>query len=108
MGDHDHGVWLPGVGPVVDIGGDVGALVLYTDERFEDREIEISPVGDVSRRTHTAIHRRSIGDRVVFAGLYPALAAGTYRIWADDPSLPDRVTIVGGEVAEVDWRTVRD
>jgi hypothetical protein len=104
MSEHENGDWLPGVGSVLDIGGDVGALVLYTDEQFVDREIEISPLGDESRRVHTAIHERRVGDRVLFAGVYPQLEAGTYRIWTDDPSLPDRVAIVGGEVAEIDWR----
>jgi len=40
----------------------------------------------------------------VYAGIYPELPAGRYRIWADRAGLTDRVTIVGGEVAEVDWR----
>jgi hypothetical protein len=44
---------------------------------------------------------------VTYAGIYPELTAGTYRIWGDNPSLPDRVTIIGGEVAEVDWRRTR-
>jgi hypothetical protein len=96
------------VGSVLDIGGDIGALILYTDERFLDSEIEVSPVDDESRRVHTAIHERRVGERVLFAGVYPELAAGTYRIWTDDASLPDRVTIVGGEVVEMDWRVVRD
>jgi len=108
MGEHEHEGWLPGVGSVLDIGGDIGALILYTDERFLDSEIEVSPVGDDERRVHTAIHERRVGERVVFAGVYPELAAGTYRIWTDDPALPDRVTIVGGEVAEVDWRAAGD
>jgi hypothetical protein len=108
MSEHEHDHWLPGVGSVLDIGGDIGALILYTDERFLDREIEVSPVGDDSRRVHTAIHERRVGERVLFAGVYPELAAGTYRIWTDDASLPDRVTIVGGEVAELDWRVVLD
>ena len=108
MGEHEQEGWLPGVGSVLDIGGDIGALILYTEERFLDREIEVSPVGDDERRIHTAIHERRVGERVVFAGVYPELAAGTYRIWTDDPALPDRVTIVGGEVAEVDWRAAGD
>jgi hypothetical protein len=107
MSEHEHGDWRPGVGSVVDIGGNVGALVLFTDERFLDREIEISPIGDETRRTHTAIHQRVVGGRLLFAGVYPDLPAGNYRIWIDDPSLPDQVTIRGGEVTEVDWRTVR-
>ena len=44
---------------------------------------------------------------MTYAGIYPELRAGAYRIWTDDPTLPDRVTIVGGEVAEVDWRRSR-
>ena len=114
---------------VLDIGGDIGALILYADADYLDREIEISPLdGDEhehthedahepdhehehghehGHRTHTAIHERRSGGAITYAGIYPELRAGTYRIWADDPSLPDRVTIVGGEVAEVDWRRGR-
>lgn len=122
---------------VLDIGGDIGALILYTDPEYDEREIEVSPIdehdhehepahdhhhahehghGDEHRRdhdqdrgqrTHTAIHERRSGRSVTYAGIYPELKAGTYRIWADDPSLPDRVMIVGGEVAEIDWRRQR-
>jgi hypothetical protein len=105
---HENGEWLPGIGSVLDIGGDVGALVLYTDERHLGREIEICPIGDESRRVHTAIHERRVGERRLYAGVYPELPAGNYRIWIDDPALPDTVTIVGGEVAEMDWRADRD
>ncbi len=89
---------------VLDIGGDVGALLLLTDGEHNEREVEISPLGDETARTHTAIHERRVGEGVVFAGLFPALQAGEYRLWTDDPALPDRVTILGGEVATVDWR----
>jgi hypothetical protein len=40
---------------VLDIGGDIGALVLYTPEEFRGKEIEVSPTGDDGRRTHTAV-----------------------------------------------------
>jgi hypothetical protein len=100
-GEHEH--WHPGLGAVLDIGDDVGALVLYTDERFHDREIEISLEGE-ARRTHTAIHERRVGELVVYAGIYPELRAGRYRVWADDPALPSDVTVVGGQVSELDWR----
>jgi hypothetical protein len=94
--------------PVLDIGGDVGALILRTGPEYLDREIELSPIGDDAARVHTAIHRRASGDQVVYAGLYPALQAGEYRVWADDPRLPDRVTIVGGAVSELDWTIASD
>ncbi len=134
---------------VLDIGGDIGALILYTDAALNGREIEVSPIDDPDdrpghddgqgheqdrghehghehgpahghelrhehdqghghgHRTHTAIHERRSGGQVTYAGIYVELRAGTYRIWTDDPSLPDRVTIIGGQVAEVDWRSTR-
>lgn len=98
---HVHGPRLEDA--VLDIGGDFGALILYTDASYAEREIEVSLEGDDHHRTHTAIHqRRAAGE--VYAGIYPELRAGRYRIWADRPGLTDHVTIVGGEVAEVDWR----
>jgi hypothetical protein len=89
---------------VLNIGGDIGALILYTGPEFLEAEIEISPVDDDRGRVHTAVHERRVGDRTVYAGIYPELRAGDYRVWADDPGLPDRVTIVGGEVTKLDWR----
>jgi hypothetical protein len=110
---------------VLDIGGDIGALILYTDAEYDQREIEVSPIDEAGHghgpgnthehehghghehRVHTAIHERRSGGQVTYAGIYPELKAGTYKIWIDDPTLPDRVTIIGGEVAELDWRRGR-
>jgi hypothetical protein len=90
---------------VLDIGEDVGALVLYTPASYAGREIEMSPDGgDGRRRTHTGVLPRRLGGRTFYAAVYPALRAGAWRIWTDDPALPDRVTIAGGAVTELDWR----
>ncbi len=99
---HVHGPRLEDA--VLDIGGDVGALILFTDASYAEREIEVSLEGDEAHPTHTAIHQRLAGGHDVYAGIYPELRAGRYRIWTDRPGLIDHVTIVGGEVAEVDWR----
>jgi len=89
---------------VLDIGGEVGALVLYTPPAYRGREVEVSPAGDDSRRTHTAVLERRTAGRTFFAAVYPELPAGDWVIWGDDPDLPGRVTVVGGAVAQVDWR----
>ena len=89
---------------VLDIGGDVGALILYTGPAYLGLEIEVSPEDDDSHRVHTMIRERTVQGRLVHAGIFVELRSGRYRIWGDDPTLPDRVTIAGGEVAEVDWR----
>ena len=101
--DHHHRHdW--GKDAILDIGGGFGALILYADASYLDREIEVSLVGRDGERTHTAIHERVVEGRPVHAGIYASLPAGEYRVWTDDPGLPDRVTIVDGEVAELDWR----
>ncbi len=89
---------------VLDIGGDVGALILYAPEGFRGKEIEVSPKGDDARRTHTAVWARRINGRLIFAGVYPALQEGDYTIWWDATTPAGEVTIAGGAVAEVDWR----
>jgi hypothetical protein len=88
---------------VLDIGGDVGALILYTPPELHGREIEVSPLGDDARRVHTAVLLRLLNGRRIFAAVYPQLAAGDYRIWSDDPARPSSVTILPGRVVEIDW-----
>jgi hypothetical protein len=67
------------------------------------REIEVSPRGSDAKRIHVEVLERRIKDRPVFAAVFPGLRAGKYDIW-DAPNPSDTVTIVGGEVATVDWR----
>ena len=90
---------------VLDIGGEFGALVLYTPPELHRREIEISPVGQNGQRAHSAVLERIVAGRSVFVAVYPKLAAGTFRLWFDeDPTRPNTVEIEAGKVAELDWR----
>ena len=89
--------------PVLDIGDDIGALVLLTPQHLVGQEIEVSPVDDDKRRTHTEVHLRTVGGRTIGVAVYPSLPEGRYRIWDADPVRQHQVPIVGGQVAEVDW-----
>ncbi|HEY7127770.1 MAG TPA: hypothetical protein VH540_27825 [Ktedonobacterales bacterium] len=96
---------------VLDIGEDIGALVIYTGPELHGHEIEVSPRANPpkrghgeTRRTHTAVLERRVNGRSLFAALFLALQAGDYTIWAPNSNLPAAVTIIGGQVAEVDWR----
>jgi hypothetical protein len=89
---------------VLDIGDGVGALLLYTPDAYRGHEIEVSPVGNDVVRTHTAVLERRVAGRTLCAAVYPALAAGEWRIWGNGPERPDRILIEDGGVAEVDWR----
>ncbi|HKD69491.1 MAG TPA: hypothetical protein VKB84_21815 [Candidatus Binataceae bacterium] len=89
---------------VLNIGQDIGALIIYTDAELHGREIEVSPRGNAGTRTHVEVLERRINDRPVFAAVFPQLRAGEYDIWGKASNLSYPVTIVGGEVATVDWR----
>jgi hypothetical protein len=86
---------------VLDIGGNVGALVLYAEEACLGLEIDLTPEGAPrSHHMHTMIRRRRAVDREFIAGVYPELDEGTYTVWGIDDRPLGEVTIVGGRVSE--------
>jgi hypothetical protein len=89
---------------VLDIGQDIGALIIHTAAELRGREIEVSPRGTNARRVHVEVLERRINDQPVFAAVFPGLCAGDYDIWDGAANPRGSVTIVGGEVATVDWR----
>ncbi len=101
--DHHHATGASPTGSVLlDIGGDVGALVLYVPATELGREIEVSPVGG-GRRTHAAVRERHVEGGHVYCVVIPGLVAGEYTIWADETTPAGSVTITGGTVTELDW-----
>jgi hypothetical protein len=97
----------PGDGPpeslVLDIGGDVGALIVYATEECLGCEIDITPAGAPrSHHLHTMIRRRRAPAREFVAGVYPEVTAGHYTLWGLDGAALTTVNIVGGRVAEYD------
>ncbi len=88
---------------VLDIGGNVGSLILYADESCLGREIDVTRAGHgQSHEIHTMIRRRRAVDREFVAGVYPGLESGTYTIWGLDGGAMAEVDIVGGQITEYD------
>jgi hypothetical protein len=87
---------------VVDIGGNVGALIIDTPPALVGAEIEISPEGS-AQRTHVAVRERRGDGPVQHAAVFPALAAGSYTVW--DPQGGERSTavIAGASVTRITW-----
>jgi hypothetical protein len=87
---------------VLDIGDDVGALIIYADESCLGSEIDLTPAGAPrSHQTHTMVRRRRATGRDIIAGLYPELREGTYTVWGVGDSGPiGQVSVVGARVAE--------
>jgi len=65
---------------VLDIGGNIGALVLHTPPDWVGAEIEISPTDADTPRTHTAVRERRGGPQVQYAAVFAALPAGDYTL----------------------------
>jgi hypothetical protein len=87
---------------VLDIGGNIGALIIYADESCLGSEIDLTPVGAPrSHHLHTMVRRRRATGKDVIAGLYPEVREGTYIVWGLEDSGPlGEVTVMGGQVSE--------
>ena len=88
----------------LDIGEGRGALVLYPDERFRGREIEISLVDGTGWRVHTGVHDRAAGAQSRLTAIFGSLRAGDYIVWEDAVSAGPVVSVPEGGVAEVTLR----
>lgn len=112
-----------GQGPVLlDIGGDVGALVVRMPEWLIDAEVEIRPMGtttaqgahqhagepgsgqDHVHHPHVAVVPRATPAGLVPSLVYPEVSAGSYELFP----LPDgpvglAVSVTGGRVTQADW-----
>jgi len=89
---------------VLDVGRDVGALVLHAPAAMDGWEIEISERGDPDgRRMHSQVRARRTVGGLQYAAVYPGLAAGDYTIWRDAGTPAGVVTITGGSVASYRW-----
>ncbi len=98
------GTTVPGANPVLDIGGDVGAMVVYLDGMTDTGELEACPVGRLDEHFHTGVHPRDMGGGTVMVAVFPAVVGGSYHI-LDHADVPVALVHVrGGEVAEVDLR----
>ncbi|MGZ4709053.1 MAG: phospholipase [Acidimicrobiales bacterium] len=89
---------------VVDIGGDVGALIVRLDRQLVGAELHLRQDG-WTRTVHTGVWDRPLGDRLVTVAVYPALVEGSYQILDRDGSVRRTVRIDGGRVAELDLRS---
>ena len=89
-------------GVLLDIGDDVGALVVHAPKALLGREVEVSPAGGGTRRVHAVVHQRRAGGQPLFAAVFPALAHGGYLLWDGERTL-GRVKITGGQVTELTW-----
>ncbi|MDM4722588.1 phospholipase [Micromonospora sp. WMMA1363] len=104
MHAHEHAYGPSERGSVVlDLGGGIGALIIYTGQDLRGREIEISRPD--APRTHSAVRERRVQDGAFHSAVYPDLPSGRYTVWWDDSRPAGTVDVRGGAVAEFAWPT---
>ncbi len=109
---------------LLDIGGDVGALVVTMPSSMVDVEVEIRPVSTEGspqhaedghhhhphgehghhHHPHVAVVERPVGDAVVPSLVFPELVEGSYELYVketDDVRLT--VDVTGGVVTDAVW-----
>jgi hypothetical protein len=100
--DHAHRAHPEHV--VLELGGELGALVVYTGPGSHGLEIEISRSGEDRVRSHKDVLERSLGGRPAFAAVFDRLEEGSYTLWVGGAPRARGVEVVGGRVGELDWR----
>ncbi|MBO0801690.1 MAG: hypothetical protein J2P25_01245 [Nocardiopsaceae bacterium] len=103
---HTHATGATGAGSVIlELGGDIGVLVLHAPARLHGTEIEISPEngGPHGGHTHSLVRERATTSGISYAAVYPGIPAGRYTIWGDDGAAVGTVVISGGQVASFRW-----
>ena len=88
---------------VLDIGGDLGALIVHADARMVGVEVEISAAGSDGERSHKEVLEREIEGRPAYTAVFDKVRAGSHTLWVHGLARERGVVIVGGSVAELDW-----
>lgn len=99
----ENGV-APGGSPVLDIGGDVGAMIVYLDHATPSGEIVAHPPGRPQGHFHTGVHPRDMRGRTVHVALFPQVDEGGYDLLDPDGEPMARIRVTGGQVSELDLR----
>jgi hypothetical protein len=102
--DHHHPLPPSTEGSVVmEVGGDLGALVVYTPDALAGLEIELALRGDDHQFVHTEVRERRLPEGTIYAGVFPSIPSGDYTLLPISALPALDVSIEGGRVAELTW-----
>ena len=97
----------PSRGPVVlDIGGDVGAVVILTGADLDQAEVEVRRVGTEWDGTHVAVRSRPTTGDPVYAAVFSQLPESEHEFRLRPPrphGLVHRIKVIGGGLVEYHW-----
>ncbi|HEV3046527.1 MAG TPA: hypothetical protein VGY13_04115 [Solirubrobacteraceae bacterium] len=88
---------------ILDIGEEMGALIVHTDADMHGVEVEISATGQDHERSHKDVLEREIDGRPAFTAVFDKVREGSYTLWVNGLARAREVTVTGGAVSELDW-----
>jgi hypothetical protein len=99
--NHHHSTDVRPEHVMLDLGPGVGALVLHTAADLHGMEIEISPAGRDTERSHKQVHERPVAGRPLYGAVFDSLPAGEYTLWLDGRPLRRHVAVSGAAVTDI-------
>jgi hypothetical protein len=88
---------------ILDIGGNLGALIVHTDAGMVGVVVEISATGRDDVRSHKDVLEREIQGRPAYTAVFDKLPAGSYTLWVNDIARQHDVVVSAAAVGELHW-----
>ena len=88
---------------VIAVDEEHGALVLSSSAERAGVEVQIHPLLDPSKRTHVWVLPREGREGVVYAAIFPRLAADDYSVLAIDGSVALEIPVPPNRVTHAEW-----
>jgi hypothetical protein len=103
---HTHG-WrdphaAPGRASVLDIGGDIGAIIVRLPDDTPSGELTACARGNPSAHFHTGVHYRNSGGEQGWVAVFPDVKAGEYSLLTEDGQEHTPFQVVGGQVTSLE------
>ncbi len=107
---HSHGhresyAHVKGGPTVLDIGGDIGALVATMDPAAAGTELHLRSEHRPPIQIHTGVWERTQGAQLVTAAVFAELREGTYQVLDNAGLAVRQIEIRGGALTTIDLRS---
>lgn len=89
---------------MLDIGGDVGAIIVRLPDDTPSGELMACRRGRPASHFHTGVHLRTVDGGEAWVAVFPEVVAGEYSLLTDDGEEHTSFEVTGGQVTSLDVR----